>query len=81
METIEVGAFEAKTHLSQLLDAVESGAEVRISRRGEPVAVLRGIKDLRKQEAFDALAQIRSLCRNRSTVAEILQLRDAGRER
>lgn len=35
-----VGAFEAKTHLSQLLDLVESGEEVIITRHGKPVAEL-----------------------------------------
>ncbi|MDW7711468.1 MAG: type II toxin-antitoxin system prevent-host-death family antitoxin [Deferrisomatales bacterium] len=37
---IQVGAFEAKTHLSRLLAAVERGDRVTITRRGKPVAVL-----------------------------------------
>jgi prevent-host-death family protein len=36
----EVGAFEAKTHLSALLDRVERGEEVTITRHGRPVARL-----------------------------------------
>lgn len=35
-----VGAFEAKTHLSQLLDEVEKGATITITRHGRPVARL-----------------------------------------
>jgi prevent-host-death family protein len=35
-----VGAFQAKTQLSQLLDEVERGEAVTITRRGRPVAVL-----------------------------------------
>lgn len=35
-----VGAFEAKTHLSQLLDEVENGATITITRHGRPVARL-----------------------------------------
>lgn len=35
-----VGAFEAKTHLSALLDRVERGEEVLITRRGRSVAKL-----------------------------------------
>ena len=35
-----VGAFEAKTHLSQLLDEVEQGESITITRRGVPVARL-----------------------------------------
>ena len=37
---IEVGAFDAKTHLSSLLDKVMGGEEVLIKRRGVPVARL-----------------------------------------
>ena len=40
METITVGAFEAKTHLSKLLDAVEAGTRVVITRHGKPAAQL-----------------------------------------
>jgi prevent-host-death family protein len=36
----EVGAFEAKTRLSALLDLLEAGEEVVITRRGKPVARL-----------------------------------------
>ncbi len=38
-----VGAFEAKTKLSELLDAVERGEEIVITRRGQPVARLVGM--------------------------------------
>ena len=34
----EVGAFEPKTRLGQLLDLVEAGGEVVITRRGKAVA-------------------------------------------
>ena len=36
----EIGAFEARTKLSALLDPVEAGEEVVITRRGRPVARL-----------------------------------------
>ena len=35
-----VGAFEAKTKLSELLDRVERGEEIVITRHGKPVARL-----------------------------------------
>lgn len=38
--TLTVGAFEAKTKLSELLDRVEHGEEIIITRRGKPVARL-----------------------------------------
>lgn len=36
----EIGAFEAKTRFGQLLDRVEAGEEVVITRRGKVVAKL-----------------------------------------
>jgi len=38
MET--VGAFEAKTHLSDLLDRVSKGETITITRHGVPAALL-----------------------------------------
>jgi prevent-host-death family protein len=35
-----IGIFEAKTHLSSLVDEVEKGREVVITRHGKPVARL-----------------------------------------
>jgi prevent-host-death family protein len=35
-----VGTFEAKTHLSELLDRVANGDEITITRNGKPVARL-----------------------------------------
>ena len=35
-----VGAYEAKTHLGQLLDEVERGERITITRHGQPVAIL-----------------------------------------
>jgi prevent-host-death family protein len=37
---IEVGAFEAKNKLSALMDRVERGEEIVITRHGRPVAKL-----------------------------------------
>ena len=34
----QVAAHEAKAHLSELLDRVEKGEEILITRRGKPVA-------------------------------------------
>jgi prevent-host-death family protein len=35
-----IGAFEAKTHLSSLLDEAERGEEIVITKHGRPVARL-----------------------------------------
>lgn len=39
-----VGAYEAKTHLSELLEKVEAGEEITITRHGAPIAKLVPVK-------------------------------------
>ena len=43
MPITEIGAFEAKTRLSELLDRVARGQVYRITKRGRPVAELRPV--------------------------------------
>lgn len=43
-----VGAYEAKTHLPALLDSIERGEKVIITRRGQPVAILMPYKDAQR---------------------------------
>lgn len=41
MKPTRIGAFDAKTRLSELLDRVDKGAVYVITKRGRPVAELR----------------------------------------
>ena len=41
MKAMGIGAFEAKTHLSELLEKVRRGQSFLITKRGRPVAELR----------------------------------------
>ncbi len=52
MKTIEVGAFEAKTRLSELLEQARGGAVFRITRRGRPIAELRGVRSPERRPRF-----------------------------
>ena len=45
METREVGVFEAKTRLSELLQEVEMGVRIIITRRHKAIAELRPIDE------------------------------------
>ncbi len=40
----EVGAFEAKTHLPQLLERVRKGERIVITKHGQPIAELMPFK-------------------------------------
>lgn len=44
-----VNVYYAKTHLSKLLERVERGEEVTISRNGKPVARLVALKPARRE--------------------------------
>jgi prevent-host-death family protein len=52
MKPTEIGAFQAKTHLSELLEKVERGQVFRITRRGKPVAELRPVVAPEKRPRF-----------------------------
>jgi prevent-host-death family protein len=57
-----VGAYEAKTHLSELLEKVEAGEEITITKHGVPVARLVPVKKgVRPEERVDAIDQIQKL--------------------
>jgi len=76
----QVGAFEAKTHLSQLLAAVQRGERVTITRRGKPVAVLVPPEEDRRADAAALVAELGAVrARTRAGPESIAELRDEGR--
>lgn len=82
----EVGAFEAKTHLSELIAAVEAGEIIRITRRGKPVAELRPIADdkaLGRAAALTRAAQMKAGLAGDGVTPfssdELIAMRDTGR--
>jgi prevent-host-death family protein len=54
---VEVGIYEAKTHLSALLDRVERGEEVVITRHGKPIARLVSAEAGDKTRIDEAIAR------------------------
>ena len=57
-----VGAYQAKTHLSELLEKVEAGAEITITKHGAPVARLVPVKkEASQEERLAAIQRIRRL--------------------
>lgn len=57
----EIPASEAKAHLSELLDAVERGETIAITRHGRRIARLVPEADCRRQEIEEASADIEAL--------------------
>lgn len=57
-----VGAYEAKTHLSELLEKVEAGEEITITKHGAPVAKLVPIRrEATTDERASAIKRIQKL--------------------
>ena len=54
MDIEDIGAFEAKTRLSELLEQVSRGRSFRITRRGRPVAELRPVSQVDRRPTFGA---------------------------
>jgi len=77
---ITVGAFEAKTHLSALLEKVANGEEVVITRHGKPVARLTRIDQFDRARADAAFEELKRL-REKTTLGGLSwkELRDEGR--
>ena len=79
--TREIQASEAKTHLPQLLDEVERGETIVITRHGRPIARLVPEVARRQAEIEAAIEAIRAARKHAQpiTVAELLLARDEGR--
>lgn len=56
---MSVGMHEAKTNLSRLVNAAQSGEEVILTRRGEPVVKLEPVRDPKRRgmDAFLAMTE------------------------
>jgi prevent-host-death family protein len=81
---MQVGAFEAKNTLGALLDRVQRGEEIVITRHGKPVARLAPCATATDQEeAKAALARIRDRARAQGAAPipweSLKKDRDAGR--
>ncbi len=77
----QVGAFEAKTHLSELLDAASRGETITITRRGRPVARLVPPEAPGRSRAVEAAKNLRALRAEVgwATPEQIVEMRNEGR--
>ena len=81
-ETSLVGAYDAKTHFSELLERVLAGEEITITRHGAPVARLVPIQSVvSEEERRIAIAAMRRLAsRNRLGGLSVRDLIAEGRK-
>jgi prevent-host-death family protein len=57
----DIGAFEAKTHLARLLDKVERGETITITRHRKPIARLIPVAGSSRDERRRAISELKQL--------------------
>lgn len=72
----QIGSYEAKTHLAELLDAAEQGETIIVTRRGKPVAKIEPYRSVPLSidtivQEFERLRQ--SLNREGSSLRDLIE--------
>ena len=78
-DTIEIGAFEAKNRLSELLRAAEAGRSIVITRRGRPVARLIPAADDQSKDLVELKAAFQTLRSEIDGTVDVRELVERGR--
>lgn len=72
-----VGSFEAKTHLSALLERVGKGERITITKHGVPVAMLVPVEETEKRQVDDVIKELLAFGKGRSlnglTIREMIE--------
>ena len=74
-----VGSYEAKTHLSRLLDRVAKGEQITITKHGVPVAKLVPVGTSGKLDRKAAIEAMKALGKGRSLGIPVRQAIEEGR--
>jgi len=77
-----IGAFEAKTHFSEIIEKAERGEDFIITRRGKPVAKIIPFeqeKEMTFKEAVEQLIEMRKLYRGEPGSFNIREAIEEGR--
>jgi prevent-host-death family protein len=61
-----IGAYEAKTHLNQLLDRVSQGEKITITRHGIPVAILQSADSSKRLPVREVILQLKNFSQGQS---------------
>jgi len=79
----QIGAFEAKTHFSRIIEEVEHGADYVITKRGKPVAKIipfKQEKGMTREEALEGFKELRKRYRGKPGDFNIREAIEDGRK-
>ncbi|MGC2200335.1 MAG: type II toxin-antitoxin system prevent-host-death family antitoxin, partial [Stellaceae bacterium] len=75
-----IGTFEAKTHLTRLLDRVAAGEQITITRHGTPIARLVPVTPKTPQQIRETIAKLKNFSKGQTLGGlKIRDLIDEGR--
>jgi prevent-host-death family protein len=75
----EVGAYEAKTHLPTLLERVQRGEQITITKHGKPVARLVPIGRSSPDRRRDIVKRLKEFRKGQTLDVPVRQLIEEGR--
>ena len=76
---ITVGAYEAKTHLPQLLERVVKGEHVLITRHGVPIAEISPVNTATIEERREAIEKLKKFSAGKRVGGSIKAMIEEGR--
>ena len=83
MECQQIGAYEAKTHFSRILEEAEQGTDFIVTKRGKPVAKIIPFEqepEMTFKEAVEQLKEFRKLYRGKPGSFNIREAIEEGRK-
>jgi prevent-host-death family protein len=75
----DVGVYEAKTHLTALLDRVEHGEQFTITKHGRPIARLVPVSRTDRHRRRQAIARIKEMSKGQILGGSLKELINEGR--
>ncbi len=79
MHSNNIGAYEAKTHFSALLEKVEKGEQYIITKHGHPVAKLVPITRIDNLAISENIKKLKAFSKGNTLGMDWKTLRDEGR--
>lgn len=76
---MNVGVYQAKTHLSKMLAKVKQGEQVTITRHSRAIARLVPIEPVRQRDVSGIIAEMKSLAKERHADMPIKKMIAEGR--
>lgn len=75
-----IGAFEAKTHFSALLNQIEGGEQILITKHGKPVAKISAVSSFSQDTVKHAIERLKRFRQDKKLGGlDWKMLRDEGR--